>query len=596
MSEKYKSPEEISQYMGERLKRENKGEIDIQSKELNPLQIEQGALELMDLTLEKQDLIESLSIDAKTIKGKTKGEETEKIIVGETNLDQVDFRKLNRRFSSGSVLEKTMEKTREEIESIKQKIAELSSNKDIFEIYQKNLQNKIETIKLARQVEGARAYLDKLDLSESILLASRNNEDVKLTKADKAVLKENKVEKQTIKEKIGEWLAIPEVYYETNRREILNYRNQLLKGGIVETPSVKKEINQILGHLELGIPVFLRGHLGAGKTEALLHVSRKYYGVEPEFISGSEEATKYDIYGKTQIGVKADDQKINEYKLRIDEYRAMFPDSSVDEIKKVEKEYYDNIVAKGQTTSFFQYGPLVRAMKEGKPVIFDEIDGIPHSILMRLNHILTRKPGDKVKIQENAGEEFEIQHGFCVMATGNIKSSKYKREELDAAFLSRWWSSEIKYLPVEETQKIIISSLVDKRGNLEMNSNDDLDSLKRFAQAAGEIQKIFSGEKTDMFGEGGDAARGVSASLEKSVLSMRDIWNVVKPWKARNFDKPLDNYIHEEFIKKATVPKDQIYLTQLFCRFGFFQDWDAEQFAIAGLDKKKLDGFRAKKE
>lgn len=594
MSEKYKSPEEISQYMGERLKRENKGEFDIQSKELSSSQIEQGALELMDLTLEKQDLIESLSIDAKTIKGKTKSEKTEKIIAGETDLDQVDFRKLSRRFSSGSVLEKTMEKTKDEIESIKYRIAELSSNQEILESYQKNLQSKIEIIKLARQVEGARMYLDKLDLSESMLLASRNNEDVKLTKADKAVLKENEAEKKIIKEKIKEWIGAPEVYYEVNRREALDYRKQLLKGGIVETPSVKKEINQILGHLELGIPVFLRGHLGAGKTEVLLHVSRKYYGVEPEFISGSEEATKYDIYGKTQIGVKAEDQKINEYKLGINEYQAMFPDASADEVKKVEKEYYDNIVVKGQTTSFFQYGPLVRAMKEGKPVIIDEIDGIPHSILMRLNHILTRKPGDKVKIQENAGEEFEIQPGFCVMATGNIKSSKYKREELDAAFLSRWWSSEIKYLPVEETQKILIASLIDKRGNLEMNSSGDLDGLKRFAKAAGEIQKIFTGEKTDMFGEGGDAARGVSAGLEKSVLSMRDIWNVVRPWKARNFDKPLDNYIHAEFIKKATVQKDQIYLTQLFCRFGFFQDWDIEQFAIAGLDKKKLEGFRKK--
>lgn len=43
MSEKYKSPEEISQYMGERLKRENKGEFVSQAEELSPAQIEEDA-------------------------------------------------------------------------------------------------------------------------------------------------------------------------------------------------------------------------------------------------------------------------------------------------------------------------------------------------------------------------------------------------------------------------------------------------------------------------------------------------------------------------------------------------------------------------
>lgn len=477
----------------------------------------------------------------------------------------------------------------------------MASQPQIAEAYKEYLKEKIEVIQSARKMEGLNALSEKIDLSESKLLAHRNNEDIKLTKGDKEVLNKNEIIRQKAGQRLEKLMSVPEVYYEVKRRELLDYRLQLLrKGGIkkdqsgfVEAPSVKKEISQILGHLELGIPVFLRGHLGAGKTEILLHISRKYYGVEPEFISGSEEASKYDIYGKTQIGLRSEKDKMEEFKTRMDEYRTMFPAVAPDDLHKVEKEYYDTIVVHGRTTSFFQYGPLVRAMKEGKPILIDEIDGIPHSILMRLNHVLTRKAGDKIKIQENGGEEVEVKKGFCVMATGNIKSARYKREELDAAFLSRWWSNEIKYLPPAETLKVITASLIDKRGKLELKDKEDFGAMERLTQAASEIQKIFTGEKSDIFGEGGDAARGISASLEKSVLSMRDIWNIVKPWKANNFDKPLDDYIHSEFIKKATVPKDAVYLTQLFCRFGFFKDWEPEKFGIVGLDKKKLEAFRA---
>jgi MoxR-like ATPase len=595
-----KSAEELSGKMIERLKRENVGrEGETKKEKIMPEQVQPGALELSDLVVEKEDLLQAIGASEKLLKEKEKGEEAilsqDEIIEALDEIENFDARSFGQRLDSAQSIQNSIEENKKQLLEVKERIGELANKPEITKAYQKHLQEKIKTIHFARQVKGLQLLSEKINLSETKLLAHRNDEDLKLTKADKKVLEKNEIIRQKAGEKAEGFMNNPEVYYEVNRRELLNYRRQLLKDGFVETPSVKKEIAEIFGHLELGIPVFLRGHLGAGKTEILLHTARKYYGVEPEFISGSEEATKYDIYGRTQIGARGEEDKIKEFKLRLDEFKTMCPEIKGKELKAVEKQYYDEIVVKGQTTSFFQYGPLVRAMKEGKPVLIDEIDGIPHSILMRINHVLTRKAGDIVKIQENGGEEIKIKEGFCVMATGNIKSVKYKREELDAAFLSRWWSSEIKYLPPDETLKILTASLIDKRGTLELKDKEDLEGIKRLTQAAEEIQKIFSGEKTDVFGEGGDAARGISASLEKSVLSMRDLWNIVKPWKARHFDKPLDEYIYIEFIKKATVPKDQIYLTQLFCRFGFFKDWDAEQFGIAGLDKKKLDAFKAKK-
>lgn len=581
-----KSPEEIAEYMAERLKRETT-DVNAKKEKFSPEEAEELSLNLIDLTLEKQDLLKAVSSDKK-LKSKGNEEEEEK-------------RKFSRlRFGRGVHFDpkesavKSIEGHQKELEEIEKKIRSLSADKNVFEKYKEITSEKIEVIKLAREVEKKKAEIGRNDFEKNSKLAQRNNEDIKLTKSDKEYIKKLDNGNEEKEKEISGLMSNEKVYYEVNRRELLDYRGQLMKGRIVETPSVKKEINQILGHLELGIPVFLRGHLGAGKTEMLLHIARKYYGVEPEIISGSEEASKYDIYGKTQIGIRPEEDKTKEFKMRMDEYREMNPEAGKKELKEIEKQYYNEIVVKGQATSFFQYGPLVRAMEEGKPLIIDEMDGIPHSILMRLNHVLTRKVGEEMIIQENAGKKIKIKKGFCIMATGNIKSARYKREELDAAFLSRWWSSEVKYLPQDETLKIITASIIDKRGNLELNGQN-FDSIKKLCQSAEEIQKIFTGEKTDVFGEGGDAARGTGASLEKSVLSIRDLWNIVKPWKARNFDKPIDDYIHTEFIKKATVPKDAIYLTQLFCRFGFFQDWEAEDFGIAGLDKKKLSAFKSSK-
>jgi MoxR-like ATPase len=594
MLEKFKySPKEIAGRVVKKMKGES---VEKSSKKLKPEALQDNVDELSDLIMEKQDLIQSLNSDQEFLSDKKTEQEfsQDDILQAIENLDfqGMDLREFNQEINPDRSIKDSSKETNETLKEVKSKISELMSNKQVSEEYENQLEKRIEWIKLARDVENLEKLIEKIDFSEMKFLAHRSQEDVKLTKADKEVLNKNQEICEKANSKIAELMNNEEVHYWVNRRKILDYRNQLEKSGIVETQSVKNEIDKIMAHLQLGVPVFLRGHLGAGKTEICLHVARKYFGVEPEFISGSEEATKYDIYGKTQIGVRNEEDKIKEFKLRMDEFKMMNPEITEKELKGTEKQYYDEIVVRGQTSSFFQYGPLVRAMNEGKPLVIDEIDGIPHSILMRLNHVLTRKEGDRIKIQENGGEEIVIKKGFCVMATGNIKSAKYKREDLDAAFLSRWWSDEIKYLPQEEIMQVVTASLVDKRGDLDIDI-EKFESIKKLIQSAEEIQKIFTGEKTDVFGEGGDAARGVSANLEKSVLSMRDIWNIVRAWKAKNFDKSLDDYILNEFIKKSTVPHDQIYLTQLFCRFGFFNDWDAEKIGISGLDESKLRAFKA---
>jgi len=592
--------ERIAKYLTERLKAEKGarpgGKRGRGKERVSRPEIGQGVAGLVEAIVEKEDLLRQIISDQAVLDGQKTSVTQEEVLEALEKLEALegaDIRSLARSLRSTQGLESSVREAKRRLAEVRSRTAALIAHEQIAEAYEDHIARKVAVIRSARNVESLQALIEKCELAGMELLARRNNENAALTGADNKTIEKYASIRLKALGKIDELMGNEEVYYETKRRELLEYRRQLLNGGFVETPSIRDEVMKVVSHSQLGIPVLLRGHLGAGKTEVALHVARKYFGCEPEFISGSEEATKYDIYGRTQIGVRPQKDRIREFEHHMREYARWNPDAPKEELKEVEKQYYQAIVVKGLTISFFQYGPLVRAMRDGKPLIIDEMDGIPHSIIMRLNHVLTRRPGDAVKVQENGGSDIIVKKGFAVLATANIKSARYKREELDAAFLSRWWSNDIRYTPRHETYQILVASLLDRRGNLQIKGPEDLDDLKRLTEAAAEIQRIFTGEQVDYFGEGADAAREIPASLKKSVLSLRHLWNIVRPWKARNFDRPLESYILNEFIRPAVV-EDQVYLVQLFCRFRFFKAWKPDEFGIPGLTEAKVLAFQGK--
>jgi MoxR-like ATPase len=612
MSEEFRfSAEEVSKYLTDRLMPERAirpvpGARNVKKqlsglrtaagrKRLETVERERLVAQVTELVLQKQDLIKQVIADGRTpvVQGTIGQDEILKIIDRLEGTDNLNLRGLLGRVGADQLRGESIGLARNHLNETKKGIAGLMEDPRVIREYQKSLEEKIRTIRVARNVEGLQNLTEKCELGRMQLVAKRNSDDLILSSADLDAMRKHEAVIRQCNERIEHLMAREETFVEVKRRGLLEYRRQLMNGGFVKTATVKSEVLKVLSHLQLGIPVFLRGHLGVGKTELALHVCRNYLKCEPEFISGSEEATKYDIYGRTQIGVAGEQDKYREFRRRMDEYRRMNPDANAGELKEVEKQYYQTIVVKGQATSFFQYGPLVVAMQEGRPLIIDEIDGIPHSILMRINHALTRKPGDKIMIQESGGDEITVQKGFCVLATGNVKSARYKREELDAAFLSRWWSEDVRYPPQGETYEILMAALIDSRGNLTVRDAQDLDDVKRLTETASESQRIFMGEQLDYLGEGADAARGVPAGLHKTVLSLRHLWNIVRTWKARNFDRPIEHYILTEFIRPA-VAEDQVYLIQLFCRFRFFKDWTVDRLEIPGLTEKKLLAFQGR--
>lgn len=99
----------------------------------------------------------------------------------------------------------------------------------------------------------------------------------------------------------------------------------------------------------------------------------------------------------------------------------------------------------GATVTVFKHGIITDCMRQGVPLVMDEINLIDPAIAMRLQDILLRKPGDTITIQEDGGEPITIKHGFCVIATANEASSRYQsRAALDPAFRDRF-----RVLPIE---------------------------------------------------------------------------------------------------------------------------------------------------
>lgn len=594
--------DQIANYLVMRLKRENRSASNEPDTEpdtaIRLYQVEQRVRELDRLQAEKADLLKQIRIDRHLVEEETPGKLSREDILnaigaaGGSNASGI--RGLARFVDRNQGLQHSLQTAKQRVIDVSARIGQFITNKEVAEVYEKHLLQKINIIHAARNIEALDALIENTSLARTELLAYRSNNNISLTQADTHALSDYKAIEDRCNETIHVLMGHDDIYYEAKRRTLQKYRRQLLNDGFVETDTIKRLIIDIVGHLQIGTPVFLRGHLGVGKTELALHAARKYFGHEPEFVSGSEEATKYDMYGKTQIGMRSEHDKMREFKLRMDEYTRMNPDKDPKTLKKVEKQYYETIVIQGTTTSFFQYGPVVRALQQGRPLLIDEIDGIPHSIVMRLNHVLTRRPGDTIRIEESGGEQITVRKGFCVLATGNIKSTRYKREELDAAFLSRWWSQDVQYVPPDETYSILIASLLDERGNLQVKNLNDLDDLKRLTEAAAEIQQIFVGNHLDYFGEGADVARQTPAGLKKSVLSLRHMWNIVRPWKARNFDQSLEQYVLREFIRPS-VAEDQLYLLQLLCRYRFFKTWQVHDFGIPGLTKAKLMAYQGQK-
>ena len=351
------------------------------------------------------------------------------------------------------------------------------------------------------------------------------------------------------------------------RREVRRMQHDLERYSFAETESRQELIRQVLPDLLQGAPVLFQGETGSGKSQLAKYISERYLGKTPTIISVSEQIKESQIMGSR--GLEG-----------------------------------------GETV--FNYSEFVKAQKEGRPVILDEVNLMPHEFAGLLHDLLQKRVGD-VWVHPTTGEQIPIT--APIMATANLKSERYKqRYELDVATLRRFiggaGAREIHYLDIgkkdkegnqiaPETLKILSAVLADRHGNIQWNEEEALqkvEEMKRFVQACRKIQEDF----TLSIREGGEEslARGDRMAFKELVITLKDQIEIMKAWKASGFEEPLDSIVLKEFFHKAEISgraaKDRENMVKVFIANKLFQNTKPEDFKIQGLSPKAIRQWQGK--
>lgn len=274
-----------------------------------------------------------------------------------------------------------------------------------------------------------------------------------------------------------------------NRRE--------LASGLLLTPSMREVIAKALPPLAQGRPVLLVGETGGAKTALAQTLARRASTADAELVSFHGEINTYQLIGR------------------------------------------DRIEADGGMS--FRPGPVLRAMSTGAPLILDEVNAAPAEFLKRLNVILQLRPGDSFLIQEDSESRVTVQEGFCVIATANEKSARYKGVDVLSAELKNRFGMNVHRISYPDSDVVVgelppdglalaEAALADELGEIAVPLPEG--QLAALVKAAHATQKLFTGtyaqEPTDGVLRGYVPMESVvdgahTPALDDSVLSPRTV-------------------------------------------------------------------------
>lgn len=391
------------------------------------------------------------------------------------------------------------------------------------------------------------------------------------------------------------------------------YAESFQSGRIVELPSVEKLVELGLENLRHHQAFTLAGHLGSGKTEVARHIAKlhmvetaieagallpdesyeeAYDRMKPEFFSGSEEASVYDIIGKLKIKrEKREEWSPQDVAELVEKHVASLEGVSEEAGKELKDRILERVISAavsgGDMETAFAYGPLGRALKEGKPIIIDEINMIPPQVLGRLNDIAIATIGKPIILQENGEEEFSITPGFGILGTFNVGRQYHGTQELNAAQANRWNGPKVDYPSMEESYDLILATLLRKdRVRLPPSFRaEDYEKLADLAIVTRHVQELFSGQtEGQRYMARRQGMKAEKAQLEKTVISTRDLLRkIILPWRDRGFKEgSLEEVIADNILATAGTHSedDQRFLVELFLENGFFAGWDAARFQL----------------
>ena len=473
-----------------------------------------------------------------------------------------------------------------------------------------------------------------------------------------------------LEEELEKLLEIsPEAWEFYYSRQLIDDIEAQREQRLVDVAYVAGAKEKIINSLEMGVPVYLVGHLGSGKTqlatEAALEFSirnriqkeleteltswfedntdatekdailkfkelnskkSEYYknllihggkdeieSLHPLFISGSHNLTYEDMFVEKTLtlGQSFSHKSYSEYLDMIigdfydwmdthrDKLQEMTEEEQLQLKIQIWKSFSDLLVANNSafgTEIKKTEKEILRAVKEGRPVIVDELNTIAMQNLISLNDILQRHAGSTAYI--TGVGPVVIQPGFAFIGTGNLSTQRVSYEGtnvLNPAFKSRFVTIEYNYVsqnikgslseqisPDEnELFRIIITRLTDEQGNLHLpDSKRSVEEVFRFAQLSRVTQNVFMGKWED-----NDQENDIDQSeleLRESVLSIRNILHVLDSWNSGE-QKDLSKAIWDGFLSSITYADDQNYILSQAVRFGFFAEEDGWKVVPKGM-------------
>ena len=323
--------------------------------------------------------------------------------------------------------------------------------------------------------------------------------------------------------------------------EFLENKQSLSESGhICIVPSAAKDLEAIGDRMLTGKPVFLHGPTGTGKTSLARYAATHFTGKDAEMVYCSPQTKESNVWGKT--GLKETENK--------------------------------NVV----TVEI--YGPLTRAIVEGKTVIFDEFTTLQKEQMSFIKGIFSNKVGDSVSIPGNGS--VIMQPGFQMIFTANLKSEKNpERQDLPPEVAREFEQNNIKinYIQKEEAYDVMITRMLNKDGSLDMSFYDLNTTLPNLARVMSEIQESYtnSTDKEVARKAGALDASGKVHSLKKFVMTQGSIEAILSSWniekKMKRTDKSFAEFLDERFKTALTFEEyskeDRILAAKILASRGF---------------------------
>ncbi len=334
--------------------------------------------------------------------------------------------------------------------------------------------------------------------------------------------------------------------------ELLEYKQNLSESGhIAVVPSVAKDLEAIGDRMLTGKPVFLHGPTGTGKTSLARYASVHFTGKDPEMVFCNPQTKESNVWGKTGIR----------------------PTQS------------------GAIETVEIYGPLAKAMAEGKTVIFDEFTALPKEQMVFIKGVFNVKTGDKINIVGNG--IVEIQPGFQMIFTANLKSEKNpERQDLPPEVAREFEQNNIKinYINKEEAYDVMLSRMLGKDGSLDMSFYDLNTTLPNLARVMSEIQESYTNatDKEVARKAGALDASGKVHSLKKFVMTQGSIeailssWNIEKKMKKteKSFAEFLDGRFKTALTFEEYSKEDRILAAKILASRGFLLTLTAKELGL----------------